>query len=104
LVDLKTEQQKKYGYTLSPKSNFYHWHTMVLSFLWIQERREIYPDCNRLKLAEIVASKYNKSKYTGRRIIQWERSWVIDCIIPEGKAEGYHKASLLNDEEIFLTL
>ena len=77
---------------------------MVLSFLWIQERREIYPDCNRLNLAEIVASNYNKSKYTGRRIIQWERSWVIDRIIPEGKAGRYRNASLLNDEEIFLAI
>ena len=77
---------------------------MVLSFLWIQEQQEIYPDCNCLKLAEIVASNYNKSKYTGRRIIQWERSWVIDHIILEGKAGGYRKASLLNDEEIFLAL
>jgi hypothetical protein len=104
LIDLKTEQEKKYGYTLSPKSNFYHRHTMILSFLWIQQQRETYPNCSRRNLAEIVASNYNKAKLVGRRIIRWERSWVADRIISESKAGGYRRLSLLNDEEIFLAV
>ena len=43
LMELPTEQSKKYGYVLSKNSDFFKRHIMLLSFLWIQQKREDFP-------------------------------------------------------------
>ena len=87
LLRLKTQQMDKYGYELSPKSNYYCRHQMVRSFLWIQLNKEKdNPQLNRRKLAQIVAQSFNKRRYTERKIVQWERSWVKLRVIPNTKA------------------
>lgn len=40
LLRLKTKQMDTYGHVLDPKSNFYHCHQMVQSFLWMQVNKE----------------------------------------------------------------
>ena len=35
LLRLKTEQINKYRQILAPKSNYYRWHQMIQSFLWV---------------------------------------------------------------------
>lgn len=69
LLDLVTEQEKKYGYGLGLKSNFNQRHLMVKHFLAIQKRK---PAENRRDLAEIVASTFDRGKTSGRLIINWE--------------------------------
>ncbi len=64
---------------------------MVQSFLWMKlNKKKDNPGLNRQGLAQIVANSFNRQAYTGRKIIQWERSWVENCTIPGTKA-GRHK-------------
>ena len=75
LLRLKRQQIDKYGYELSPKSSYYRRHLMVKSFLWMQSNKEKdNSHLTRTDLAQIVAQSFNKKKYTGRKIVQWERS------------------------------
>ena len=60
---------------------------MVRSFLWMYLNKEKdNPQLNRRKLAQIVAQSFNKRRYTERKIVQWERSWVKLRVIPNTKA------------------
>ena len=106
LLRLKTQQRDKYGYELSPKSNYYCRHLMVKSFLWMQLNKEKDNlQLNRRKLAQIVAQSFNKRSYTGRKIVQWERSWVKSRVIPNTKA-GNLKGDLswMEDEDLVLSI
>ncbi len=63
---------------------------MVQSFLWMKlNKKKDNPGLNRQDLAQIVANSFNRRAYTGRKIIQWERSWVKDRTIPGTKAGKY---------------
>ncbi len=89
LLHLKSQQKEKYGYELSPKSNYYWRHQMVRSFLWMQLNKERdNPHCDRQALARIVAQSFNKGSYTGRKIVQWEKSWMKLRAIPTTGAEN----------------
>ena len=106
LLHLKTQQIDKYGYEMSPKSNYYRCHQMVRIFLWMQLNKEKdNPQLNRRKLARIVAQSFNKRRYTGRKIIQWERSWVKLRVIPDTKA-GNRKRDLswMEYEDLVLSI
>ena len=63
------------------------------------------PYLNRRQLARIVVQSFNKRSYTGRRIIQWERSWVKDRVILNTKA-GNQKGDLswMDDEDLVLSI
>jgi hypothetical protein len=101
LVDLPTEQTKKYGYILSKAGNFYRRHSLVLAFLWIQEHRHEYPGATRRDLAQMVARANNKGEKSARRIVQWEISWVARRIIPKRKTQGKKSSySWMHEEEI----
>lgn len=65
LLDLVTEQEKKYGHSLSPQSNFYQWRLMVRHFLSSQKKR--LPGQKRRDLAILVASTFNKGQNTARK-------------------------------------
>ena len=80
LIDLVTEQEKKYGYRLSPQSNYYQRHLMVKHFLLSQQKK--LPGQTRQDLALFVASTFNRGQTTARNIIRWEKSWVTDNEIP----------------------
>ena len=67
LLELKTEQIKKYGRVLSTSSCFYRRHLMVMSFFWIQERRKEFPNIDRRGLAKIVASTNRKGHIQARK-------------------------------------
>ena len=58
LMDLVTEQEKKYGYRLSPQSNFYQRHLMVKHFLSYQKRRLL--GQTRRNFASSVAATFNR--------------------------------------------
>ena len=82
LLKLVTEQEKKYGYRLSPLGNFYQRHVMVQRFLQIQistkgERRD--------KLSLNVARSFGRNKTTARSLIQWENMWIDTREISERK-------------------
>src|SRR5205814_7155202 len=67
LLELKTEQIKKYGRVLLTSSCFYRRHLMVMSFFWIQERRKEFPNIDRRGLAKIVASTNRKGHIQARK-------------------------------------
>ena len=98
LLDLVTEQERKYGYRLGLKSNFYQCHLMVKHFLAIQKRM---PEEKRRDLAELVASTFDRGKTTGRIIISWENSWVDQRKIP-GRDEDKSDPAWMDDEDLRL--
>lgn len=98
LLDLVTEQERKYGYRLGLKSNFYQRHLMVKHFLAIQKRM---PEEKRRDLAELVASTFDRGKTTGRIIISWENSWVDQRKIP-GRDEDESDPAWMDDEDLRL--
>ena len=56
---------------------------MVQSFLQIQiNKKKGNLDIKQHGLAQIIVQSFNKQAYTRRKIVQWERLWVRDCIIP----------------------
>lgn len=103
LLRLKTQQLNKYGHVLAPKSSYYSRHQMVRSFLWMQLSRK--HQLNRQDLARLVAQSFNKGAYTGRKIVQWERSWVEHRLIPNATT-GRNKGNLswMDDEDLVLSI
>jgi hypothetical protein len=104
LLRLQKEQQIKYKKLLIPGKDFHRRHLMVLSFLELQQRKDESISANRRRgLATIVAKNYGRGTTTGRKIVQWEKSWIESRTIPEGKAGGkQHGVSWMDDEEILL--
>lgn len=101
LIELPTEQKKKYGYILPKNQNFYRRHLLVLNFLWIQQQREGFPGLDRRGLARVVAVSNMKGGKTAQMIVHWERSWVEQRIIPERKSrDTKYNASWMNEEDI----
>ena len=67
LLSLVTEQDKKYGYKLSPQSNFFQRHIMVKQFLSIQTRK--IPGQTRQQLAGSVVASFNQGHTTAQNIV-----------------------------------
>ena len=106
LLHLKTVQMDRYGHVLVHKSNLHLRHQMVQSFLLMQlNKKKDNPGLNRRSLAQIVAHSFNRRAYTGRKIIQLERSWVKTQKIPYTKAGKHlHVVSWMEDEDLILSL
>ena len=106
LLRLKTKQLDRYGHLLDHKSNHYRRHKMVQSFLWMQLNKEKNnPGLNRQSLAQLVAQSFNRRACTGRKIIQWERSWMNSRTIPGTKAgTNKHILSWMEDEDLVLSV
>lgn len=98
---LKTEQLKKYEAVLIPHSNLYLRHQMVQSFLLMQLRQEKdNPGVARRSLATIVVQRFNRGRYTGRRIIHWKKEWIVTRKISSIKVgKNIHTLSLINDKD-----
>ena len=79
-MDLVTEQEKKYEYRLSPRSNYYQRHLIVKHFLSSQQKK--LPGQTRRDLALFVAFIFNRGQTTARNIIREEKSWVTNNKIP----------------------
>lgn len=67
LLELVTEQEKKYEYRLSPHSNFYRRHVMVPQFLQIQLKTKPSPTWGGLLLN--IAHSFGKGHGTGQNIV-----------------------------------
>lgn len=76
LVERVTEQEKKYGERLVPRSDFYRRHLMVKHFLQIQLQTQF--NQARYNLSLQIAQSFRKGRSTARNIICWENSWVED--------------------------
>ena len=98
LLDLVTEQERKYEYRLGLKSNFYQRHLMVKLFLAIQKRM---PEEKRRDLAEVVAGIFDRGKTTERTIISWENPWVDQRKIPD-QDEDESDPAWMDDEDLRL--
>lgn len=83
LLNLVTEQEKKYEYRLSPHSNFYRQHLMVQQFLQTQLKTQ--PSQTWRDLSLIVSCAFGRGYHTAQSIVQWEKSWVHTREIPERK-------------------
>lgn len=60
---------------------------------------------DRQGLARIVAQSFNRQAYTGRKIAQWERSWVKYRKFPNTKAGGDKRnLSWMEDEDLVLSV
>lgn len=97
LLELVTEQEKKYGGRLSQYSNFYRRHLMVQHFLNIQEVTQ--PSQPRKVTSLNTARCFKESHGTAKSIRQWETSWVEDRVIPERKERDDYE-SWMDDETL----
>ncbi len=83
LLELVTEQDKKYGGRLSSHSNFYRRHLMVQQF--IQSQLKFQPRPTRRSLSLSIARNFGRGSPTARNIVRWENMWVDNREIPERK-------------------
>ena len=67
LLELVTEQEKKYENRLSPQSNFYRRHLMVQQFL--QTQLKLQPSQIQRDLSVTVARAFGQSHHTARSIM-----------------------------------
>ena len=101
LVEHSTEQTKKYGHELSKDSDFFKRHIMLLSFLWIRQKRENFPGVNLRDLARMVATNHNKGTGYARHLVIWEKSWTAHRVIPQRKSrKSSADVSWMNEEDI----
>jgi hypothetical protein len=101
LLDLVTEQEKKYGYKLTSRKGFLQRHLMVKHFLALQTRN--HSGKTRKELSATVAASFNRGLTVARSIIQREKSWVNLRQIPSRKTPDTY-ASWLNDENVVMAI
>jgi hypothetical protein len=101
LLRLPTEQKKKYGSVMDIRSSFYLRHRMVLSFLWLQQRRDQFPGKTRRELGSITANSFGRGLHTGKMIVKWTNSWVRHREIPNTNAGRHmHNFTWMDDEDV----
>lgn len=101
LLDLVTEQEKKYGYRLGLQSNFYQRHLMVKHFLASQKHQKLRQ--KRFELAEAVASTFDRGQTTAQNIIHWENSWVDYGKIPR-QDDDENSPVWMDDEDLKISI
>jgi hypothetical protein len=101
LLELPTEQKRKYGSVIDPRSSFYLRHRMVQSFLWLQLRRHQFLGKTQRELAYITAHSFKRGFHTGKMIISWAKSWIHERKIPNTNAgRNKHNFTWMDDEEL----
>jgi len=105
LLELPTEQKRKYGSVMDSRSSFYLRHRMVQSFLWLQLRRHQFPGKTQRELACITAHSFKRGYHTGRMIIKWAKSWVHERKIPNTSAgRNKHNFTWMDDEDLMFAV
>jgi hypothetical protein len=100
LLDLKTLQKKKNNAELGIRSSFRKRHQMVLSFLWLERKKQTVGGKRRERALQ-VARSFNRGITTARKIVQWTNSWIEQRVIPESYAGKHlHAFSWLEDEGV----
>lgn len=97
LLKVVSEQEKKYGYRLSPHSNFFCRHLMVQQFLQLQLKIQSSP--TRRTLSIQVAQAFGRGESTGRSIVRWEISWIEKREIPD-RSERSDSDSWMYDVDV----
>ena len=64
LLNLETQQVKKYGRALSPASDFYRWHCMARDFMFLQREEG---NKTRCEMARSAAATFIDATMTGGR-------------------------------------
>ncbi|KAN0083545.1 hypothetical protein V8E54_002633 [Elaphomyces granulatus] len=83
------------------RSSFYLRHRMVLSFLWLQQRRDQFPGKTRRELGSITANSFGRGLHTGKMIVKWTNSWVRHREIPNTNAGRHmHNFTWMDDEDV----
>ena len=101
LLQLVTEQEKLYRERLSSHSNFYRCHTMVQQFLQSQLNNTI--NRTRKEFSKDVARCFGKGRYTAKKIMRWEISWIDHRVILARK-DCEDSESLINDEDLRISI
>ena len=71
----------------------------MLALLYITQSRQ--GGDTREELSYNVARTFNKGLYFARKVVEWERSWIRERKIPEGKRGYFAKTfSWFNDEGV----
>ena len=96
LLELVTEQERKYEDRPSTHSNFYRQHVMVQQFLQIQLKTR--PSPTRRQLALNIARSFGKGHATGQNIVRWENMWVEKREIPKRKSREDYFSWMDNEE------
>lgn len=97
LLAKKIDQEKKYGLSFDVHSNFYMRHIMVCQFLEMQLASHVVG--SRCQRTLLVAQGFSKGYLLGGRIVQWERSWVQERMIPQ-RSQGGGRTSWMDNENI----
>ena len=101
LLKLSTVQKDMYGIVLDPRSSFHLRHRMVQSFLWLQGKRNQFPDKTQRQLAFITANSFNRGSHTARMIVQWANIWTQGEKLPNTHAGQHnHNFSWMDDEDV----
>ena len=94
-------KKKKYGSVVDPRSSFYLRHRMVLSFLWLQQKRDQFPGKNQRELGYITAHSFKRGCKTAKLIVKWTKSWIRDEeILNTNRGRNKHNFSWMDDEDV----
>jgi hypothetical protein len=99
LLRLKTKMKEKFG-TERPHGATFHRYELVRSFFWAEQNS---PYLSRKELALQVAHSFNRGGHTARKILIWEKQWVMNREIePHKHSSSSGLVSLLDDEGVLL--
>ena len=100
-LKLPTVQKVTYGFVLDAHSSFHRRQRMVQSFLWLQSKRDQFPNKTQRQLASITANSLNRGGHTVRMIFQWTNIWMQGENLPNTHAGQHkHKFSCMDDEDV----
>jgi hypothetical protein len=93
------KMKEKFG-TERPHGATFRRYEFVGSFLWAEQNS---PYLTRKELALQVARSFNRGGHTARKILIWEKQWVMNREIePHKHSSSSGLASLLDNEEVLL--
>ena len=103
LAKLDLEKKLKSKRTQLTKQNQTS-HLAVLQFMNYQERmQESGKRESRADMALSVSRCFNRGKWFAKKLVSWERSWIDERCIPDGKQGCFTKSkSWFNDEGVML--
>ena len=100
-LKLPTIQEDTYGFVLDAHSSFHLRHRMVQGSLWLQSKRDQFPNKAQRQLASITANSFNRGDHTAKMIVQWTKIWMQGENLPNTHAGQHkHNFSWMDDEDV----
>jgi len=99
LLRLKTKMTEKFGPD-GLQGATRRRYELVRSFFWAEQQS---PNLTRKEIALRVANSFNRGEHTARKILIWEKQWVMNREIePTKHSSSAHSVSILDDEGALL--